>query len=390
MNKTLLTVWGLTGIAFTSYQLFAHSTGPQNGKTGAPPANNTCTQCHSSFPLNSGNGALVLSGVPDFYIPDSVYTMQVSLQENGKSRWGFEINVQNPQFQTIGGWQNFDTNLMQTSNSYLKHKSAGTYNGTLNGPVSWDFDWKAPSTPNETIIFYLAALAANGNGNTGGDHVYALVDTALYQAPNIAPEDFTLLTPTFNETVGDTINFSWEEAVDTDPVSYTLEISETDGFQTPVFTQNLNTTNFEFIDTILQDDTDYFWRVTATDGNLMTVSSDGTGLLPYSFFHTQMAVSVSENSSTPKNFRLAQNYPNPFNPSTTINYELQTTSYENSKLVIFNVLGEKVKEFVLDKPEGSVVWKGTNSFGEGVSSGVYFYKLEIGEISQTKKMLFLK
>ncbi len=101
--------------------------------------------------------------------------------------------------------------------------------------------------------------------------------------------------------------------------------------------------------------------------------------------------SVKEDSQTPSNFKLEQNYPNPFNPSTTINYELKITNYEKSKLVIFNILGEKVKEFVLSEPKGSVVWNGTNEIGKEVSSGVYFYRLETSRrFSEVKKMVFLK
>ncbi|KAA3598357.1 MAG: T9SS C-terminal target domain-containing protein [Calditrichaeota bacterium] len=100
--------------------------------------------------------------------------------------------------------------------------------------------------------------------------------------------------------------------------------------------------------------------------------------------------SVRENESIPLDFKLSQNFPNPFNPSTIINYELKITNYEFGKLTIFNVLGEKVKEFELAEPRGSVVWNGTNSFGEQVSSGIYFYKLETVNFSETKKMLLLK
>ncbi len=92
-----------------------------------------------------------------------------------------------------------------------------------------------------------------------------------------------------------------------------------------------------------------------------------------------------------QDFTLNQNFPNPFNPTTVINYKLEITNYENAKLVIFNVLGERVKEFILDKSESSVVWNGTNNFGNQVSSGVYFYKIIANsKSSSVKKMVFLK
>ncbi|KAA3600062.1 MAG: T9SS C-terminal target domain-containing protein [Calditrichaeota bacterium] len=101
--------------------------------------------------------------------------------------------------------------------------------------------------------------------------------------------------------------------------------------------------------------------------------------------------SVEESFQTPSNFQLEQNYPNPFNPTTSINYELGITNYENGKLVIFNILGEKVKEFGLTEQKGSVVWNGINFRNIEVSSGVYFYRLETASgFSKVKKMVFLK
>ncbi|KAA3600956.1 MAG: T9SS C-terminal target domain-containing protein [Calditrichaeota bacterium] len=93
---------------------------------------------------------------------------------------------------------------------------------------------------------------------------------------------------------------------------------------------------------------------------------------------------------TPRSFSLEQNFPNPFNPTTTINYELEITNYEFARLSIFNVLGQKVKEFELTEPKGSVVWNGTDSFGKQVSSGVYFYRLESANQVQTRRMILLK
>lgn len=99
---------------------------------------------------------------------------------------------------------------------------------------------------------------------------------------------------------------------------------------------------------------------------------------------------VEETENLPVKFSLKQNFPNPFNPTTAINYELRITNYELAKLTIYNILGEEVKEFALEKPVGTVVWNGTNQLDKPVSSGVYFYRLKAGKHSSTKKMLLLK
>jgi len=88
---------------------------------------------------------------------------------------------------------------------------------------------------------------------------------------------------------------------------------------------------------------------------------------------------------------LKGNYPNPFNPSTAVNFSISAAS--DVTLEIFNVMGQKVKTLVkgsLDAGEHSVEWNGRDDSGNGVSSGVYFYKLTAGDYSKTSKMLMLK
>jgi hypothetical protein len=86
-----------------------------------------------------------------------------------------------------------------------------------------------------------------------------------------------------------------------------------------------------------------------------------------------------------------QNFPNPFNPSTTIEF---TVAQESPvELIVFNVGGEVVTKLANEgKLPGryEVTWDGTDSFGREVSSGVYFYRLKIGDYKSTKKMLMLK
>jgi hypothetical protein len=91
---------------------------------------------------------------------------------------------------------------------------------------------------------------------------------------------------------------------------------------------------------------------------------------------------------------LIGNFPNPFNPSTTISFSLSQEDAKNTKLEIFNLKGQKVKTFDTKNypklAEGNVVWNGKDKSGNTVSSGVYFYKLQTGNYSQTKKMILIK
>lgn len=86
-----------------------------------------------------------------------------------------------------------------------------------------------------------------------------------------------------------------------------------------------------------------------------------------------------------------QNFPNPFNPSTTIAYTVAEES--PVEITVFNVGGEKVTTLTNEtKSAGryNVFWDGRDESGREVSSGVYFYRLSIGDYRSTKKMLMLK
>jgi len=98
-----------------------------------------------------------------------------------------------------------------------------------------------------------------------------------------------------------------------------------------------------------------------------------------------------ENPNTPALQMLTQNYPNPFNPETTINFSLPTAGVAN--LGIYNVKGQLVKTLVNDARNAgshSVVWNGTDSSGNNVTSGIYFYRLNHDGKSETRKMMLMK
>ena len=89
---------------------------------------------------------------------------------------------------------------------------------------------------------------------------------------------------------------------------------------------------------------------------------------------------------SPEEFSLEQNYPNPFNPSTSIQYRVSSIS--NVSLKVYDVLGNEVAILVNEeKPAGSYEVKFDAA---GLSSGIYFYKLQTGSLVETKKMILLK
>jgi len=99
-----------------------------------------------------------------------------------------------------------------------------------------------------------------------------------------------------------------------------------------------------------------------------------------------------EITEIPATFSLKQNYPNPFNPTTTISFTTTDIS-ENTELEIYNIKGQKVKTLVNEKLDAGihqVVWNGNDDNDKSVSSGIYFYKMDSGKHSETKKMILMK
>jgi photosystem II stability/assembly factor-like uncharacterized protein len=97
-------------------------------------------------------------------------------------------------------------------------------------------------------------------------------------------------------------------------------------------------------------------------------------------------VSVDDDLSTPLSFKLEQNYPNPFNPSTTIRFSIPEAAFVSLK--VYNSLGQEVETLVtkeLNTGNYKYDWN-----AEGLTSGIYFYKLQAGSFVETKKMMLIK
>ena len=88
----------------------------------------------------------------------------------------------------------------------------------------------------------------------------------------------------------------------------------------------------------------------------------------------------------PMKFSLEQNYPNPFNPATTISFSLPAQSFVSLK--VFNALGREVSELVSDELQAGTYLRQWNA--AGLASGMYFYRLQAGQFSETKKLVLIR
>jgi len=114
--------------------------------------------------------------------------------------------------------------------------------------------------------------------------------------------------------------------------------------------------------------------------------------------HLPWTLPTSSTAQSPKadprqrtDFQLSQNYPNPFNPTTTIAFELAEPS--RVTITLYTADGARVKtliDAVVPRGRRTVDWDGTDDRGNVVSSGIYFYRMQSGEKSFTRKLVFIK
>jgi len=98
----------------------------------------------------------------------------------------------------------------------------------------------------------------------------------------------------------------------------------------------------------------------------------------------------------PSEFRLRQNYPNPFNPDTWLPYQLAQDA--TVTISIYNTKGQHIRTLypgnqkagIYTAKDRAAYWNGCDQTGESVASGVYFYTLQAGEFTATRRMLIVK
>jgi photosystem II stability/assembly factor-like uncharacterized protein len=130
-----------------------------------------------------------------------------------------------------------------------------------------------------------------------------------------------------------------------------------------------------------------------TVNNVIRVMTHGNGAYETKLM-SQLPTDTGTIPATVNGFKLEQNYPNPFNPSTKINFTIPNSTFV--KLTVYDAIGNEVRTLVNEnKPVGTYT---VDFDATGLTSGIYFYKLEAGDPSassgqgfvDTRKMIFLK
>ena len=197
---------------------------------------------------------------------------------------------------------------------------------------------------------------------------------------------------TWNHASNVHINFPWE-------LTYDLYIDTDISFSNSIVQLGIQDSTFQ-IDSLANGQT-YYWKVLAKnyygDSLWSSTINDFT-------IDTAAVVGVKIiDPEIPESFNLFQNYPNPFNPTTKIKFTIPTSPLNPSPyqgegnrerfitLKVYDILGNEVTTLVNEqKSPGTYEVEFSASGRQGLSSGIYFYKLNAGSFSQTKKMLLMK
>lgn len=173
-------------------------------------------------------------------------------------------------------------------------------------------------------------------------------------------------------------SLSWSSV--TGATSYRLQVSTSLSFSSFVLDDSTIVTTSRQVGPLLNNTT-YYWRARAKN------YKGTSGWSPVRSFTTIIATSVETLSGKlPKDFSLGQNFPNPFNPSTYISFSLPSKSFVSLK--VFDLIGREVATIVLEEMSAGNHSRQWN--GNGVPSGVYFYRLQAGAFVETKKLVLLK
>ncbi|MBN1464742.1 T9SS type A sorting domain-containing protein [candidate division KSB1 bacterium] len=135
---------------------------------------------------------------------------------------------------------------------------------------------------------------------------------------------------------------------------------------------------------VAADDADPAWVVSDRPASVLTISE----VVPLAKNSSQVDMQL------PIEFQLEQNHPNPFNAGTTIAYDIPNVNETTMGVIltIYDIRGQLIRMLNGSSEPGShqIFWDGADESGISASSGVYFYRLDAGSFSASKRMVMLK
>ena len=180
---------GIAGFAGVGTGLVeAFSSGPPAAYTNAPGEDN-CTECHTSFPVNSGKGAVAIMGLPHDYLPGQQVQVHVTTSDPQALIFGFQVTAVDQTGTTVGTFSVPNVPVPKTqivkgtigsgSRQYVEQTTNGLFDPVVQGSNTWTFTWITPSQRAGKVTFYASGNAANSNQAPSGDYIYTTARPTL-------------------------------------------------------------------------------------------------------------------------------------------------------------------------------------------------------------------
>ena len=250
--------------------------------------------------------------------------------------------------------------------------------------IDQSIDAEAEITPSATEIYVKARFMTNGTPSTGDQ---------LHVCVKIDPEFLTnLAVHTVVSSPGQIGDFWFQENVSNGVASAAVAYGTWHWQKIVVDGQNISVTAWADGEPMPDTATYSYEPLTTTEAPsfiLEGVTDDDSSSVQIDelwYNETPTGLGISDEAPIASRYELGQNYPNPFNPTTHIRFNIPETA--NAKLTVFNVMGEEVATLVngvMQAGGHTVSWNAAS-----MPTGVYFYQLESGNFSQTKKLLLVK
>ena len=250
--------------------------------------------------------------------------------------------------------------------------------------IDQSIDAEAEITPSATEIYVKARFMTNGTPSTGDQ---------LHVCVKIDPEFRTnLAVHTVVSSPGQIGDFWFQENVSNGVASAAVAYGTWHWQKIVVDGQNISVTAWADGEAMPDTATYSYEALTTTEAPsfiLVGVTDDDSSSVQVDeiwYNERPAGLGISDEAPIASRYELGQNYPNPFNPTTHIRFNIPETA--NAKLTVFNVMGEEVATLVngvMQAGGHTVSWNAAS-----MPTGVYFYQLESGNFSQTKKLLLVK
>ena len=250
--------------------------------------------------------------------------------------------------------------------------------------IDQSIDAEAEITPSATEIYVKARFMTNGTPSTGDQ---------LHVCVKIDPEFLTnLAVHTVVSSPGQIGDFWFQENVSNGVASAAVAYGTWHWQKIVVDGQNISVTAWADGEAMPDTATYSYEALTTTEAPsfiLVGVTDDDSSSVQVDeiwYNERPAGLGISDAAPIASRYELGQNYPNPFNPTTHIRFNIPETA--NAKLTVFNVMGEEVATLVngvMQAGGHTVSWNAAS-----MPTGVYFYQLESGNFSQTKKLLLVK